>query len=139
MSKAKRYDSFEGFVTEVGEELKRCGASVDGWLGGVTSALGPKTLESLAAALGIRPGKSLSAGLAATLPILGAVVGVAAGALLARYLAAARTDEGRAAADRLLRAKGLYREYTRAALPPAERQALIDDLFAEVVEEERRG
>lgn len=135
MNKKTRYESFDGFVREVAEELRRRGKPLDGWMGAVASVLGPKPLETLASALGIRPGKPLSAGLVASLPILGAVVGVAAGALLMRYLASARTDEGHAAADRLLRAQELYREVTAAALPPPDRQALIDDLFEEVLEE----
>jgi|GEM_PF-6113651 len=130
-----RYDSFEGFIKEILEERSRQGKPIDSLLAAVAAILGPTALSSITRTLNITGGISLSAGLTAALPILGAVAGAVTGMLLAKYLAKAHSKEGITATQILKKAETLYRDYSSSSLAETDKKDLIDDLFDDVLAE----
>ncbi|MGD9971601.1 MAG: hypothetical protein AB7S77_00915 [Desulfatirhabdiaceae bacterium] len=130
-----RYDSFEGFIKEILEERSRQGKPVDSLLAAVAAILGPSALSSITRALNITGGITLSAGLTAALPILGAVAGAVTGMLLAKYLAKAHSQEGITATQILKKAETLYRDYSSSSLSETDKKELINDLFDDVLAE----
>jgi len=137
--KDSRYDSFEGFVLEIIEERSRQGKPVDNWIAAVAAILGPSPMAAITKALNITAiaggaGMSVSTGLAAALPVLGAITGAVTGILMAKYIAKAHSKEGTDATRVLKKAESMYRNYSVASIDDADKRELINDLFKDVLE-----